>query len=108
MSEATQAFEAMMPLPEWMKRIPTTNPNKEGKISGVQYLKAHFDTFQTITEEYANDEYGIGRLSARVYDLNMYYRANGIPKKIECVEKDVIKRNGSKARVADYYKVIHL
>ena len=92
--------------PKWVKHIPTTNPNKEGKISGVDYLKAHFETFQTITEEYAEDEYGIGRLSARVFDLNTYYRANGIPKKIECVEKDVIKRNGSKVLVTDYYKVV--
>jgi hypothetical protein len=50
-------------------------------------------------------KYGIGRLSARVFDLNKWYAQNGMNRKIVCVKKEVIKVNGRKAWVTDYYKL---
>jgi hypothetical protein len=81
--------------------IRTTHPSDD---SGVAFLSRHFESQDTIDEAQAM-RYGIGRLSARVFDLNKWYAQNGMNRKIVCVKKEVIKVNGRKARVADYYKL---
>jgi hypothetical protein len=81
--------------------IRTTHPSDD---SGVAFLSRHFESQDTINEAQAL-VYGIGRLSARVFDLNKWYAQNGMNRKIVCVKKEVIKVNGRKARVADYYRL---
>lgn len=82
--------------------IQTTNPNQE-KVTGVELLARHFETHKTISPASALERYGIGRLSARVFDLNRHFEEKCLPKRIRCVKKTITKRNGSKARVTDYY-----
>ena len=82
--------------------IRTTHPSDD---SGVAFLSRHFESQDTIDEAQAMRKYGIGRLSARVFDLNKWYAQNGMNRKIVCVKKEVIKVNGRKARVADYYRL---
>jgi hypothetical protein len=81
--------------------IRTTHPSDD---SGVAFLSRHFESQDTINEAQAL-VYGIGRLSARVFDLNKWYAKQGMNRKIVCVKKEVTKLNGRKARVADYYKL---
>ena len=86
--------------------IPTTNPDEmTGKDSGVAQLYRHFLTNPKLTPAYALEWYGIGRLSARVFDLNAWYASQGLPQRIVCVKRSIVKRNGRKAYVTDYYKL---
>jgi hypothetical protein len=89
-------------LPASFFRIRTTHPSDD---SGVALLSRHFESQDTVDEAEAMRKYGIGRLSARVFDLNKWYAQNGMNRKIVCVKKEVIKVNGRKAWVADYYKL---
>jgi hypothetical protein len=82
--------------------IRTTHPSDD---SGVALLSRHFESQDTVDEDEAMRKYGIGRLSARVFDLNKWYAQNGMNRKIVCVKKEVIKLNGRKAWVTDYYKL---
>lgn len=81
--------------------IRTTHPSDS---SGVAFLSRHFEQKDTITEEQAL-LYGIGRLSARVFDLNKWYQEQGMNRRIVCVKKQITKKNGRKAYVTDYYKL---
>jgi hypothetical protein len=83
-------------------RIRTTHPSDD---SGVALLSRHFESQDTVDEAEAMRKYGIGRLSARVFDLNKWYAQHGMNRKIVCVKKEVIKVNGRKAWVTDYYKL---
>jgi hypothetical protein len=101
MSIAKQAFDNMFDLPTWLQPT-TTHPSDD---SGVAFLLRHFESQDTVDEDEAMRKYGIGRLSARVFDLNKWYAQNGMNRKIVCVKKEVIKVNGRKAWVTDYYKL---
>jgi hypothetical protein len=104
MSIAKQAFDDMFGVSEWPAwlRPTTTHPSDD---SGVALLSRHFESQDTVDESEAMRKYGIGRLSARVFDLNKWYAQNGMNRKIVCVKKEVIKVNGRKAWVTDYYKL---
>lgn len=82
-------------------RIRTTHPSDS---SGVAFLSRHFEQKDTIDEAQAL-AYGIGRLSARVFDLNKWYAEQGMNRRIVCVKKQITKKNGRKAYVTDYYQV---
>jgi hypothetical protein len=82
--------------------IKTTHPSDD---SGVALLSRHFETQDTIDQPEAMRKYGIGRLSARVHDLNKWYAEQGMSRKIVCVKKQITKVNGRKAWVTDYYKL---
>ena len=82
-------------------QIRTTHPSDS---SGVAFLSRHFAERDTINEEQAS-LYGIGRLSARVFDLNKWYAEQGMNRRIVCVKKQITKKNGRKAYVTDYYKL---
>lgn len=107
MSLAKNTFDIMFGLPSWLKpndppfAIRTTHPSDS---SGVAFLSRHFEQKDTITEEQAL-LYGIGRLSARVFDLNKWYAEQGMNRRIVCVKKQITKKNGRKAYVTDYYKL---
>ena len=81
--------------------IKTTHPSDD---SGVAFLSRHFEQSDTINEAQAL-RYGIGRLSARVFDLNKWYAEQGMKRKIVCIKKQVTKANGRKAYVTDYYRL---
>ena len=81
--------------------IRTTHPSDD---SGVAFLSRHFESQDTIDEAQAM-RYGIGRLSARVFDLNKWYAEQGISRRIVCIKKQVTKVNGRKAYVTDYYRL---
>jgi hypothetical protein len=81
--------------------IKTTHPSDD---SGVALLSRHFAERDTIDERQAL-VYGIGRLSARVFDLNQWYHEQGMNRRIVCIKKQVIKANGRKAYVTDYYRL---
>jgi hypothetical protein len=104
---AKNTFDAMFRLPSWLKPsdspfvIRTTHPSDD---SGVALLSRHFAERDTIDERQAL-VYGIGRLSARVFDLNKWYAEQGMNRKIVCVKKQITKVNGRKAWVTDYYKL---
>jgi hypothetical protein len=82
--------------------IKTTHPSDD---SGVALLSRHFETQDTIDQPEAMRKYGIGRLSARVFDLNKWYAEQGMNRRIVCIKKQVIKANGRKAYVTDYYRL---
>jgi hypothetical protein len=96
-----EAFKAMFGDHPWL--VPTTTHPSDD--SGVALLSRHFESQDTVDEAEAMRKYGIGRLSARVFDLNKWYAQNGMNRKIVCVKKEVIKVNGRKAWVTDYYKL---
>lgn len=81
--------------------IKTTHPSDD---SGVAFLSRHFEQRDTIDERQAL-VYGIGRLSARVFDLNKWYAEQGMKRRVVCIKKQVIKANGRKAYVTDYYRL---
>ena len=81
--------------------IKTTHPSDD---SGVAFLSRHFEQSDTINEAQAL-RYGMGRLSARVFDLNNSYAEHGMNRRIVCIKKQVIKANGRKAYVTDYYRL---
>jgi hypothetical protein len=81
--------------------IRTTHPSDD---SGVAFLSRHFEQRDTIDERQAL-VYGIGRLSARVFDLNKWYAEQKMKRRIVCIKKPVIKANGRKAYVTDYYRL---
>jgi hypothetical protein len=73
-SEAQQAFEAMMPLPEWMQ---TTHPEKESGTSQASQILAHMKAGNTITGLEALNRFGCFRLPARIADIKkMGYDVN--------------------------------
>jgi hypothetical protein len=98
-------FEQTMSLLNWTGgttfAIRTTHPSDD---SGVAFLSRHFESQDTIDEAQAM-RYGIGRLSARVFDLNKWYAEQGISRRIVCIKKQVTKVNGRKAYVTDYYRL---
>ena len=88
-SEATQAFEAMMPLPAWMQ---TTHPEKESGTSQSFQILAHMKAGNTITGLEALNRFGCFRLPARIADIKkMGYD----------VKSELITVNGK--RVAQYW-----
>jgi hypothetical protein len=104
MNTYQKAFYDMFGDHPWLNepfRIRTTHPSDD---TGVAFLSRHFAEKDTIDEGQAL-VYGIGRLSARVFDLNKWYAEQGMNRKIVCVKKEVTKLNGRKARVTDYYKL---
>jgi hypothetical protein len=89
-SEAQQAFEAMVPIPEWVKPT-TTNPNKDG-ISQTTRILAHMKSGNTITGIEALNRFDCFRLPARISDIKkMGYD----------VKREMIDVNGK--RVARYW-----
>jgi hypothetical protein len=88
-SEAQQAFEAMMPLPEWMQ---TTHPEKDSGTSQASQILAHMKAGNTITGLEALNRFGCFRLPARIADIKkMGYD----------VKSDMVKANNK--RVARYW-----
>ena len=96
-----EAFNALGGKPLASFLIKTTHPTDS---SGVAFLSRHFAEKDTINEAQAL-AYGIGRLSARVFDLNKWYAEQGMNRRIVCVKKQITKKNGRKAYVTDYYKL---
>jgi hypothetical protein len=88
-SEAQQAFEAMMPIPEWVK---TTHPEKESGTSQTLHILAYMKAGQSITGLDALIRFGCFRLPARIADI----------KKLgHTVNREMIEVNGK--RVARYW-----
>ena len=88
-SEAQQAFEAMMPIPEWMK---TTHPEKESGTSQTSQILACMKRGHCITGLEALNSFGCFRLPARIADIKkMGYD----------VKSELITVNGK--RVARYW-----
>jgi hypothetical protein len=84
-----QAFESMMPLPEWMQ---TTHPEKESGTSQSAQILAHMKAGNTITGLEALNRFGCFRLPARIADIKkMGYD----------VKSELITMNGK--RVAQYW-----
>ena len=97
------------PDPAFLKRVSTTNPCEGADPdSGVALLMKHFETNDKIYPEQAYRDFGIGRLSARVFDLNQALYERGNQYTIKCVKKTIIKKNGRKARVTDYYQFVEV
>lgn len=96
-----EALDALGGKPLASFLIKTTHPSDD---SGVAFLSRHFAEMETINEAQAL-HYGIGRLSARVFDLNKWYAEQGMNRQVVCVKKAVTKKNGRTAYVTDYYKL---
>jgi len=88
-SEAQQAFETMMPIPEWVK---TTHPEAKSGTSQSFHILAYMKAGNGITGLEALNRFGCFRLPARIADI----------KKLGYdVKSELIKVNGK--RVARYW-----
>jgi hypothetical protein len=82
--------------------IPTTHPDDNTQ---VKMVLRHLETHGRITEAQAMDFYGVKRLSSRISDIKMFLHNEMKGRTVKCVTKQVVKRNGKKVNVTDYYEL---
>jgi hypothetical protein len=82
--------------------IPTTHPDDNNQ---VKIVLRHLETHGRITEAEAMEFYGVKRLSSRISDIRMFLSNEMKGRTVNCVKKQVVKRNGKKANVTNYYEL---
>jgi hypothetical protein len=82
--------------------IPTTHPDDDTQ---VKMVFRHLETHGKITEDEAMDFYGVKRLSSRISDIRLFLHNEMKGRTVECVTKQIVKRNGKKANVTNYYEL---